>query len=888
MAAPEITSTQLSELLGRASSLRDLSARGSAAAAALTDGTHGGAAHPTYLHEEEDWVFFIPPWDVTWPAGMYARAEAARIPDLASLIGRVAEASARVDALVPQARHAAPGVLTRLFAGARTERARQAAQQVDAELRAVTPAAARLFDQLAVLSVAEERQRQGVSLIDGPAHLTAAAREALATALCSHIGQPRELTIEPFDPTPHVGVLERARLLAEAPGGEPVLRARAEKLLDQLVSQRVDALLEQLPVSALRQATADRLRIEGLEPAGLTSVAWVAEAPRGRLTQLPGIGERTAERLHAAAETLRREAAAAEPRAIGTEPTAAARELLRVVAQFAGADTLEPEERARRRRLVDYVQLIPDPARTSEWIVARTGDTLFTRLTEDLAWGAAHTALLDPPAPVSTHEATWDDYLARPAYYQGLLATLLADGDGEDGHDLDARTLEAIRELRLDRSLLNDDVHLRGYQSFGARFAVVRSKIILGDEMGLGKTVQALAAAAHIAAVDGVERTRILVLCPASVVVNWRREASKFTRLPVYVAHGTTKHDAVDAWQGTGGICILTFDGARTMDIAAPEVVIVDEAHMIKNPQARRSKAARTLIDAAPHALLMTGTPLENRVEEFATLVSYVDPELLADGEWTSVEFRRQIAPVYLRRNQSDVLDELPGVTETTDWIDLTEADAAHYRDAVASGNWMAIRRAPMTTPSAMPAKLERILEIVDEAAEAGRTVVIFTYFLPVIERLEQELGERVLGTITGALAPEARQAAVDKLSGAAPGSVLLSQISAGGTGLNMQAASVVIIVEPQVKPSIEAQALARVNRMGQTRSVLAHRLIADDTADERMLEMLGRKERIFDAFARESEAAAVADARDVSEGRLAEEIIAAERARLGLDQASR
>lgn len=888
MAAPEITSTQLTELLARARSLQDLAARGRDVAAALTDSAASGTAHPTYLHEEDDWVFLVPPWAVTWPENMYALAEAERYPDLASLIGRVAEASARVEALAPTARHAAPGALARLFARGRTERARQAALELDTQLRGVDPAAARLFDELAAISAANDSQRLGVSLVDGPAHLTAAARTALSGALSGHIGQPRELTLEPFDPTLHVAVLERARLLAEAPGGEPALRARAETLLDQLVSARADALLEQLPVSALRQATADRLRIDGLADAGLTTVAQVAGAPHGRLTQIPGVGERTAERLHAAAGTLRHEATAAEPRAIGTDPSAAARELLRVLAQFAGTDTLEAEERARRRRLVDYVELLPDPARTSEWVVARTGDELWNQLLEDLAWGAAHTALLDPPAPVPTDGATWEDYLAQPAYYQGLLATLLADGGEEDGHHLDARTLEAIRALRLDRSLFADDVHLRGYQSFGARFAVVRSKVILGDEMGLGKTVQALAAAAHIAAVDGVERTRILVLCPASVVVNWRREATKFTRLPVYVAHGATKKDAVDAWQGTGGICILTFDGARTMTITAPEVVIVDEAHMIKNPEARRSRAARTLIDAAPHALLMTGTPLENRVEEFATLVSYVAPGLLADGEWSSVEFRRKIAPVYLRRNQSDVLDELPGVTETTDWIDLTEEDAAHYREAVAGGNWMAIRRAPMTTPEVAPAKLARILEIVDEAAEAGRNVVIFTYFLPVIERLAQALGERVLGTITGSLAPEARQEAVDKLSGAAPGSVLLSQISAGGTGLNMQAASVVIIVEPQVKPSIEAQALARVNRMGQTRSVLAHRLIADDTADERMLEMLGRKEQIFDAFARESEAAAVADARDVSEGRLAEEIIAAERARLGLDQASR
>lgn len=880
----EITSVHLAELLAAVSRLSELAEAGNRAASLAAARPRQAVVDPTYLHEEQEWLFLVAPWAMRWPDHLFARAEAARQTDLQFLSEQVSESARRSDALIPDARHAAPGRLVRLLARSRTQRGEAAAREIGFHLRTIYPAQARLTELLAAIDAAHQRQLAGVSIFGDRSHLTDAARQCLVDALCSRIGEPRELTLLPFDPSVHAVVLERARLLAESPFGEQHLRLRATELLEQMAKLRVDRLLDQLPVSALRQASAGRIRIDGLEEAGITTVAQVAASPTGRLVQIPGIGARTAGRLHAAAETLRREALDAEPRTIGAEDSALARELLRIVSQFAATDTLEPEERARRRRLTDYARLIPGPVTAGEWTVATTGDRLWRQFLDDLAWGAAHTELLALPAPVGFKHAAWEDYLTRPAHFQGLLTSLLSDGDAEVGHQLDAPTLEAIRALRLDRSLLTDGLRLRGYQSFGARFAVVRGKVILGDEMGLGKTVQALAAAAHIAAVDGVERTRILVICPASVVVNWRREAAKFTCLPIYVAHGPTKTDSIDAWQGTGGICIVTFDGARTADIAAPEVVIVDEAHMIKNPAAGRSRAAASLIDAAPHAILMSGTPLENRVEEFATLVRYVDPDLLAEGELTSAQFRRQVAPVYLRRNQVDVLDELPGVAESTDWIDLSTADAAHYRDAVAGGNWMDIRRAPLTTPDAVPAKLERLLEIVEEAAEAGRTVVVFSYFLAVLARLESALGDRVLGTITGALTPQARQDAVDKLTGAAPGSVLLSQISAGGTGLNMQAASVVVITEPQVKPSIEAQALARVNRMGQTRSVLAHRLLGDDTADERMLEMLGRKEQIFNAFARESEAAAVADARDVSEGRLAEEIIAAERVRLGLD----
>ncbi|HJD77387.1 MAG TPA: SWF/SNF helicase family protein, partial [Corynebacterium pollutisoli] len=178
----------------------------------------------------------------------------------------------------------------------------------------------------------------------------------------------------------------------------------------------------------------------------------------------------------------------------------------------------------------------------------------------------------------------------------------------------------------------------------------------------------------------------------------------------------------------------------------------------------------------------------------------------------------------------------------------------------------------------------ERIREIVEEAEEAGRRVLIFTYFLDVLDRLEAELGRRVVGRLSGRVSAATRQTLIDDLGSAPAGSVLLAQITAGGTGLNIQAASVVIIVEPQVKPSIEAQAVARAHRMGQTSTVVVHRLIGDDTVDERMLEMLAGKSRLFDAYARPSESAQVDDAVDVTEGQLAEAIIRAERERLGFD----
>ncbi|WP_448850853.1 DEAD/DEAH box helicase [Corynebacterium sp. 335C] len=840
-------------------------------------------------------VVLFPPALAAWPPALLPGLEAAASPGSADVLRRAELAGARAAVLRATAAHASPGLLGRLFLSGRTRRAEQAA----AELAAVLddPGSAAALDDAAALldraGAAAAIQAQGVPLLPGahgcPPHLLEAVRAAVAERLG---GGVREWTW--VEPDRVQRVLARARSLASDPDSEPRLRAEAERHLRALAADRARILLAGLPVDALRTVTDERLRFAGLEQVRVTTVADVLRAPEAVLRQVPGIGERTARRLRAAAQTLQHEAESEAGTSIGDEPTAPAVQLVRVLHRYDQVDDLDEVERARRSRLLDAAAVLPETASPLPWPVALAGadaPVAFARFLDDVAWADAHPESLTPTAVHDAGDAAWSDYLERPAHYQALLATLLRLE--VEGGDLDAPTLQRIRDLHLDRTHLRD-LHLRGYQSFGARFALVQGKVILGDEMGLGKTVQALAMAAHVAAQSAAETAagerpgRILVVCPASVVVNWLREARRFTDLPVHRAHGAAKDDAVRAWAELGGVCVCTYDGARTLDFAdaEPDAVIVDEAHMVKNPEAQRSRAVARLVAAAGHAMLLTGTPLENRVDEFANLVRMVRPDLLDDGRVTlpAGMFRTAVAPAYLRRNQDDVLDELPDLTEKTDWIDLTDADRRHYDAAVAEGNWMLMRRAPMTTPGNCPAKLERVREIVDRAADGGRRVLVFTFFLDVLEVLRAELGDRVVGVLTGSVAPDERQAMVDRLGEAPAGSVLLSQITAGGTGLNIQAAGVVVLVEPQVKPTLEDQAIARVHRMGQTSQVVVHRLVGDDTADERLLEILGDKRRIFDAYARSSESADVADAVDVSEADIARSIVAAERRRLGYD----
>lgn len=163
------------------------------------------------------------------------------------------------------------------------------------------------------------------------------------------------------------------------------------------------------------------------------------------------------------------------------------------------------------------------------------------------------------------------------------------------------------------------------------------------------------------------------------------------------------------------------------------------------------------------------------------------------------------------------MLDELPQRTDPIGWIDLGPADRTAYEQKVKNGNWMGMRPSAMLVPpgTTHSAKMNRIMELLEEAEEHGHKTLIFTFFLDVLDELERVLGEGVIGRITGSVPTTQRQELVDALADAPAGSALISQSAAGGVGLNIQSASQVIICESQVRPTIEQQTVARVHRMG-------------------------------------------------------------------------
>lgn len=701
--------------------------------------------------------------------------------------------------------------------------------------------------------------------------------------------------------------------LLPAPGERRIeLRNRLAAVRDVLVARQA----ADTPIEQLRDAMAGRVQLGSLEAQGYRTVLDVARADPDALAELPRVDRHTAEQAVVAARramegmdddvTVRLDPdtrPAAETRLLAAawrydraeRSVAAWAEDFKELRAWVGP-LLRPAARVSRR----FRFLLGREARDRglaalQELDARLADERAARLGDDIA---ASRRILAESTPGD--DELWRDYERRSVEVNMLLAAV-ARADADEAHEqaradaarghVPAELADKVRRHPLDTSLMK--ASLRGYQAFGAKFALSQRRAILGDEMGLGKTIEAIAALAHLRAGGA---THFLTVCPASVLVNWMQEVAKHSELTTHRIHGPERDDALTRWADEGGLGVTTYETLRTMEPPAGvdlDMIVVDEAHFVKNPDTQRSQAVRRWMERADRALFLTGTPMENRVDEFRTLVDYLQPDVAAaigdsDGLAGAKAFRRHVAPAYLRRNQDDVLSELPERLDQLDWVELTPADLDAYREAVASENFMAMRRATFVGDGRRPsAKLERLAEILDEAADNGRKVVVFSYFRATLDVVCSMVGEAVHGPLDGSTRAEDRQKMVDEFTAVDGHAVLVSQIQAGGVGLNMQAASVVVLTEPQWKPSAEEQAIARCHRMGQVRRVQVHRLLAEDSVDQRMLELLAEKGALMDAYVRESDLKdASVDAVDASSHGAPQDerrIVADERARLGL-----
>ncbi len=682
------------------------------------------------------------------------------------------------------------------------------------------------------------------------------------------------------DYEPHIAA---SKALEKALSGVESLRVGAVNAGNLLRYAEVHKLLSEMPIERLREATAGRINLGALTQAGLKTVQDVLDVS-GRLERIPGIGPTSAVRAVGAAQSLWHTTLEDMPFRIDIKNRSQeAVAFLKAVSTWDLARRIAGDE--SRGDGPDVRTML---AMLSEW----SGDHFVvcsgTNTAE--AFPAAAEALRERASSLVRSAGkpasdVWQDFLARPADYFALISELgfNPEDESQSHADIPVEIIEAARRIELDVSHLT--ANLRGYQAFAARYTIAQEKVIIGDEMGLGKTVESIAVLAHLRAKG---EHFFLVICPAAVVTNWVREVASKSKLTPHRLHGPDRDAALRSWVRHGGVGVTTFESLAWLNRAVDldEVpfgcVVVDEAHYIKNPEAQRSARTWQILERSRRVILMTGTPMENRLDEFRILVFYVRPDLsILHAGMSARKFRRQVAPVYLRRNQEDVLQELPELVEVDEVLPLSLHDADRYRQAAIDSSFMGLRQAAMLE-GRHSMKMQRLLAIVQEAAQDGRKVIVFSYFLAVLEEVARWVPGESFGILSGRVSPIDRQRMVDDFTKAKGGAVLISQIIAGGVGLNIQAASVIIICEPQIKPTTEWQAIARARRMGQLNSVQVHRLISEEGVDQRITQLLAEKARLFEAFARDSDIAQHApEAYDVSEADLARDVVAAERERL-------
>lgn len=501
----------------------------------------------------------------------------------------------------------------------------------------------------------------------------------------------------------------------------------------------------------------------------------------------------------------------------------------------------------------------------------------------------------------------WGDELRIPLARAGDISELdvLADEAGFRWHAPDRlremsdrlKTFEGITPVEPPAELQGD---LRPYQKEGLSWLQFLREYgfggVLADDMGLGKTVQTLS---HILTEKAAGRLEhpALIVAPTSTLPNWRREAERFApSLKVLVLHGSQR--SADFPRLDQFDLILTsfplLNRDRTTHTARRyHLVVLDEAQAIKNPAAAVTGVVGAL--QANHRICLTGTPVENNLEELWSLFNFLMPGFLEgitkfrrtfrvpieqhNDPFAKSRLLRMIRPFILRRTKEQVAKELPPKQEIVERIELSGGQRDLYeslrlamdkrvRDLIASQGFakshiqildalLKLRQAccdprlvKLDTAKEVKgsAKLERLIEMLEEFQESGRRVLIFSQFTSMLDLIEEALRTRGWEWVRISGDTKDRETPVQRFqAGEVP--IFLISLKAGGTGLNLTAADTVIHYDPWWNPAVERQATDRAHRIGQAKSVFVFKLVAAGTVEEKILDLQARKAQLAGAI---------------------------------------
>ncbi|MGN0038148.1 MAG: SNF2-related protein [Coriobacteriales bacterium] len=480
--------------------------------------------------------------------------------------------------------------------------------------------------------------------------------------------------------------------------------------------------------------------------------------------------------------------------------------------------------------------------------------------------------------------------------YNAFLLDALADDDEKDASF--KAFVEAFSDARGNHHELPAPLQgvLRPYQVEGFNWLSTLADTglagILADEMGLGKSLQVISLL--MAREAELEGKPALIVCPASLVYNWQAEFKKFApHMEVAVLAGPKAQRAGIREQGGYQVLVTSYDTLRidieAMRDAAFSYQVIDEAQYIKNHATKAARAVKAV--SAEHRIALTGTPIENRLSELWSIFDYLMPgmlgpykrfreryeaPILAGEAEVSARLGAKVGPFILRRLKKDVLSDLPEKLETVvhaqlegDQQSLYKAHAVQLLQSIDSQNDDELAQEKMAILAALTrlrqiccdprliysdykhagAKMGTICELIASAIDSGQKVLVFSQFTSFLDLIAAELAARGWEhyTITGATPKKERVKLVERFN-ADEVPVFLISLKAGGTGLNLVGASVVIHADPWWNAAAQNQATDRAHRIGQTRDVSVFKVIADGTIEERILELQEAKSNLADA----------------------------------------
>ncbi len=474
----------------------------------------------------------------------------------------------------------------------------------------------------------------------------------------------------PFSATDAKRIIERHQNIIEklnnAVSSVEKYRTKAKEASDALVAQEVLKVLADIPIEEINRDKRG-IRVKALRDYGYRTIADISTASVYSIASVHGISEDAAYSIKSIVNDIVSKARQGVKIRLSTDNRSKeATALVLALSQYRRSQKVADECRQllnKNKQTIAYaLEDLNSSAGTLKWLLSsktkkqkavEAYNSLIGLIDGDYGSEAETQISNADVIDRSSNSDAWQDFATNSVRFFNDLEDINPGVLGND--DLMYGLPEDLAREVQEECFFPDGLlcELRRYQEWGVKYALHQERILLGDEMGLGKTVQAIATMVSLRNTGG---THFVVVCPASVITNWCREIRKMSLLSVTKIHGTGRKAALQSWIKSGGVAVTTYETTAYFELPEDfkfKMLVVDEAHYIKNPEARRSINVKNISMHAERLLFMTGTALENKVEEMISLIRILQPRIASQIQGmvfmsAAPQFRKAVAPVLL------------------------------------------------------------------------------------------------------------------------------------------------------------------------------------------------------------------------------------------------